>query len=152
MGRMMIAAAAGLGAVLTTLSCGVAAADAIVMPFTSTVRACDYTPAERTWATGYARPLAHLRTEGDTLAVDVELLTARPDTQYFVRVFQMPRASNDCAVAPVPLQTDGFGNARVTVRSAINPGATGVWVSIERPSERSQQPAEAYTSDFIAKL
>ncbi|MDX1873421.1 hypothetical protein SBI67_14965 [Mycolicibacterium sp. 120266] len=148
----MIAAAAGVGAALTMLTAGVAAADATVMPFTSTVRACDYTPAERTWATGYARPLAHLHTEGDTLVVDVELLTARPDAQYFARVFQMPRASNDCAVAPVLLQTDGAGNAHATIRSAIEPGATGAWVSIERPSEHSQQPAEAYTSDFIAKI
>lgn len=145
-------AAAGLGAVLAVFATGVANADAIVMPFTSTVRACDYTPAERTWATGYARPLAHLHTEGDTLVVDVELLTARPDTQYFVRVFQMPRASNDCAVAPVALQTDAAGAAHATIRSAIGPGTTGVWVSIERPSDHSQQPAEAYTSDFIAKI
>jgi hypothetical protein len=148
----MIAAAAGVGAALTMLTAGVAAADATVMPFTSTVRACDYTPAERTWATGYARPLAHLHTEGDTLVVDVELLTARPDAQYFARVFQMPRASNDCAVAPVLLQTDGAGNAHATIRSAIEPGATGAWVSIERPSEHSQQPAEAYTSDFFAMI
>ncbi|GAS97520.1 uncharacterized protein RMCC_4486 [Mycolicibacterium canariasense] len=148
----MILASAGLGVALTTLAAGIAAADTTVMPFTSTVRACDYTPAERTWATGYARPLAHLHTDGNTLAVDVELLTARPDTQYFVRVFQMPRASNDCAVAPVPLQTDGAGNAYATIRSAIDPGATGAWVSIERPSDHSQQPAEAYTSDFIAKI
>lgn len=152
MGRHGTVAAAGLGAALALLSSGVAAADATVMPFTSTVRACDYTPAERTWATGYARPLAHLHTEGNTLVVDVELLTARPDAPYFVRVFQMPRASSDCGVAPVLMQTDGVGNAHATIRSAINPGATGVWVSIERPSDRSQQPAEAYTSDFIAKI
>ncbi|QNJ93252.1 hypothetical protein HZU40_02420 [Mycolicibacterium fluoranthenivorans] len=148
--------AAGLGAVVAALSVvfpvGTAAADATIMPFTSTVRACDYTPAERTWATGYARPLAHVRTEGDTLVVDVELLTARPDTQYFARVFQMPRASNDCGVAPVLLQTDGVGAAHATIRTAVNPGATGVWISVERPSAYSQQPAEAYTTDFIAKI
>jgi hypothetical protein len=152
MRRRVNAAAAGLGAALVMLSAGVASAETVVMPFTSTVRACDFTPAERTWATGYARPLAHLRTEGDTLAVDVEMFTGRPDSAYFVRVFQMPRASNDCAVAPVLLQTDGVGTAHATIRTAIKPGATGVWVSIERPSAHSQQPAEAYTSDFIAKI
>lgn len=155
MSRRVWGAAAALSAVvaaLSTLPVGVATADATIMPFTSTVRACDYTPAERTWATGYARPLAHVHTEGDTLVVDVELLTAKPDTQYFARVFQMPRASNDCAVAPVPLVTDGVGAAHATIRSAIYPGATGVWISIERPSAYSQQPAEAYTTDFIAKI
>lgn len=151
MRRRVKVAAAGLGAALVMFPAGVATAETVI-PFTSTVRACDFTPAERTWATGYARPLAHLRTEGDTLAVDVEMFTGRPDSAYFVRVFQMPRASNDCAVAPVLLQTDGVGTAHATIRTAIKPGATGVWVSIERPSAYSQQPVEAYTSDFIARI
>jgi hypothetical protein len=150
--------AAALTGTLIALSAtaGIAAATpegAEVVPMTSIVRACDFTVAEFTWRTGDARALALVhRDSAASVAVEVQLLTALPNTDYYVKVFQMPRASYDCAVTPVGMRTDGAGAATVTVRTPINPGATGLWVSVERPSPYSQQPAEFYTSDYIVAL
>lgn len=137
-------------------SAGVAAAappGAAVMPMTSIVRACDFSVSEHTWRTGYARAVAYVHpATADSVAIDVQLQTALPNTDYYVKVFQMPRGSADCGVAPVRVRTDGAGAAYVTVTTPIDSGTTGVWASVERPSPFSQQPAEVYTSDFIAKV
>jgi hypothetical protein len=137
-------------------SAGVAAAapaGAAVMPMTSIVRACDFSVAEYTWRTGYARAVAYVHPpSADSVAIDVQLQTALPNTDYYVKVFQMPRGSADCGVAPVRVRTDGAGAAYVTVTTPIDAGTTGVWASVERPSPFSQQPAEIYTSDFISKV
>ncbi|MBI5736373.1 MAG: hypothetical protein HY997_10950 [Mycolicibacterium neoaurum] len=120
---------------------------------TSILRACDYSVAEHTWRTGYARAVAFVHpATADSVALDVQLQTALPDTDYYVKVFQMPRGSADCAVAPVRVRTDGAGAAYVTITTPIDADTTGVWASVERPSAFSQQPAEVYTSDFIAKV
>jgi hypothetical protein len=130
-----------------------APAGSSVMPMTSILRACDYSVAEHTWRTGYARAVAFVHpATADSVALDVQLQTALPDTDYYVKVFQMPRGSADCGVAPVRVRTDGAGAAYVTITTPIDPGTTGVWASVERPSAFSQQPAEVYTSDFIAKV
>ena len=130
-----------------------APAGSSVMPMTSIVRACDYSVAEHTWRTGYARAVAFVHpATADSVALDVQLQTALPDTDYYVKVFQMPRGSADCGVAPVRVRTDGAGAAYVTITTPIDAGTTGVWASVERPSAFSQQPAEVYTSDFIAKV
>lgn len=130
-----------------------APAGSSVMPMTSILRACDYSVAEHTWRTGYARAVAFVHpATADSVAIDVQLQTALPDTDYYVKVFQMPRGSADCGVAPVRVRTDGAGAAYVTITTPIDAGTTGVWASVERPSAFSQQPAEVYTSDFIAKV
>lgn len=130
-----------------------APAAAAVMPMTSIVRACDFSVSEYTWRTGYARAVAYLHpAAADSVAMDVQLQTALPNTDYYVKVFQMPRGSADCGVAPVRVRTDGAGAAYVTVTTPIDSGTTGVWASVERPSAFSQQPAEVYTTDFIAKV
>ncbi|ANE78351.1 hypothetical protein A7U43_02460 [Mycobacterium adipatum] len=130
-----------------------APAGSSVMPMTSILRACDYSVAEHTWRTGYARAVAFVHpATADSVALDVQLQTALPDTDYYVKVFQMPRGSADCAVAPVRVRTDGAGAAYVTITTPIDADTTGVWASVERPSAFSQQPAEVYTSDFIAKV
>jgi len=130
-----------------------APAGSSVMPMTSILRACDYSVAEHTWRTGYARAVAFVHpATADSVALDVQLQTALPDTDYYVKVFQMPRGSADCGVAPVRVRTDGAGAAYVTITTPIDADTTGVWASVERPSAFSQQPAEVYTSDFIAKV
>lgn len=139
-----------------SLSAGTAAAapaGAAVMPMTSIVRACDFTVAEHTWRTGYARAVAFVQPPAaGSVALEVQLQTAVPNTDYYVKVFTMPRASSDCGVAPVRVRTDGAGAATVTVHTPIDSSTTGVWASVERPDPYSQQPAEIYTSDFIAKV
>lgn len=130
-----------------------AAAESTVMPMTSVVRACDFSVAEYTWRTGYARAVTVVHpTAGGVVPVEVQLQTAVPNTDYYVKVFQMPRGSADCGVAPIGVRTDGVGAATVTVNTPVDSGTTGIWVSVERPAPHSQQPAEIYTSDFIAKV
>lgn len=149
--RLLLAALAAV-----PVGTGVASAapdGAAVMPMTSIVRACDYSIAEYTWRTGNARAVAYVHpAAADSVTIDVQLLTALPDTDYYVRVFAMPRGSADCGVTPVRVRTDGAGAAYVTITTPIDAGTTGVWASVERPSPFSQQPAEVYTSDFIAKV
>ncbi|MDT5229593.1 MAG: hypothetical protein QOJ56_3910 [Mycobacterium sp.] len=53
-------------------------------------------------------------------------------------------------VAVGGLDSDGAGQATTTLQDSIQPGTTGVWVFIQRPSQFSQNPAEFYTSDFVA--
>jgi hypothetical protein len=55
-------------------------------------------------------------------------------------------------VAQGALNTDGGGVAAVTLTDAIEPGATGAWVWVSRPNAFKQDPAEFYTTDFIAPI
>ncbi|HEY9303476.1 MAG TPA: hypothetical protein VIO95_04205 [Mycobacterium sp.] len=50
------------------------------------------------------------------------------------------------------LDSDGGGVATTTLQSSIQPGTTGAWVFVQRPSQFSQAPVEYYTSDFIAPV
>jgi hypothetical protein len=40
----------------------------------------------------------------------------------------------------------------VTIKEGIRPGTTGVWVIVERANPNSQNPAEFYTSEFVAPV
>jgi hypothetical protein len=40
----------------------------------------------------------------------------------------------------------------VTVADGIRQGTTGVWVIVERADPNSQNPAEFYTSEFLAPV
>ena len=151
--RMLVAAVAGISGLTALATPAAAEADAKVMPMTSVVRACDFSVSPHTWRTGYARAVALVRpAAAGSVPVEVQLQTAVPNTDYYVKVFQMPRGSADCAVAPIGVRTDAVGAATVTVNAPIDAGTTGIWVSVERPDPYSQQPAEVYTSDFIAAV
>ncbi|EFG77392.1 hypothetical protein HMPREF0591_2784 [Mycobacterium parascrofulaceum ATCC BAA-614] len=50
------------------------------------------------------------------------------------------------------MQTDAAGNGTATVQDTIRPGTTGVWVIVERRNANSQNPAEFYTSEFVAPV
>jgi hypothetical protein len=81
-----------------------------------------------------------------------------PGTHFDVGLIQEPRpASANCGpgapgTAFSGLDTDGAGGGTVTVSDAIAPGTTGVWVVIQRPNPNSQNPAEFYTSEFVAPV
>lgn len=81
-----------------------------------------------------------------------------PGTHFDVGLIQMPRASSstcgpgDPGTAFTGLDTDASGNGTATVVDTIRPGTTGVWVIIERPNGNSQNPAEFYTSEFVAPV
>ncbi|MBI5735706.1 MAG: hypothetical protein HY997_07580, partial [Mycolicibacterium neoaurum] len=50
-----------------------APAGSSVMPMTSILRACDYSVAEHTWRTGYARAVAFVHpATADSVALDVQ--------------------------------------------------------------------------------
>jgi hypothetical protein len=155
-GAHVLVTTAVVASAAVTAGVGIASAapeGATVMPMTSIVRACDFTVAEHTWRTGYARAVSFVHPpSAGAVSIEVQLQTAVPNTDYYVRVFTMPRASSDCGVAPIGVRTDGAGAATVTVHTPIDSSTTGVWTSVERPDPYSQQPAEAYTSDFIAKV
>jgi hypothetical protein len=81
-----------------------------------------------------------------------------PDTHFDVGLIQEPRPSSDNCGPGAPgtayagLDTDGGGNGTVTVSDTIRQGTTGVWVIIERANPNSQDPAEFYTSEFVAPV
>jgi hypothetical protein len=59
---------------------------------------------------------------------------------------------SDPGIAVAGLDTDGRGDATVTVSDTIRPGTTGAWVFITLPGEFSQIPAESYASDYIQAI
>lgn len=151
----------GAVAALATLTVPVAVAppaSAAVMPLSSKWRACDHTLLKWVDAVGYARATANISNTGSgTIVTTIDMATALPNTQYDVRVIQLPMASNDCApgapgVLVGGLQTDAAGAGTTTVKGAAESGVTGAWAIVDRPGANSQTPAEFYTSGFVASI
>jgi hypothetical protein len=102
---------------------------------------------------------ALIRTTGSTATAEVHVVIPnRPGTHYDVGLIQEPRPSSatcgpgDPGTAFTGMDTDGAGSATVTIQDGIRPGTTGVWVIVERPDPHSQNPAEFYTSEFLAPV
>jgi hypothetical protein len=128
-------------------------------PFAEKQRRCDHSSGMFTPARGFGRGFALIsRASTSEVAAEVRLETARPGTSYFATLIQTPRPSSapcrpgDPGVAFGVLNTDAGGNASVSLRGPIQPGATGAWVNVELPAEFSQTPLEYYTSDFVAAI
>ncbi|MCG7596464.1 hypothetical protein [Mycobacterium sp. PSTR-4-N] len=156
--RAMAATAALL--IAAPLFAGVATAEETVvsMPFSEKLRRCDFTQVKYVGGSGYGRPSAQLRVQGNEVIADVEFFTGLPNTPYDLRLIQLPRSSAaDCGpgapgVSATTLFTDGVGTGRATVRGPLMPGATGAWMSLTRPGTFSQKPDEFYTTDLVANL
>jgi len=156
----VVAMSAALTVGVETASAGPPAGTggATFVAFAQTLRQCDFSSGMHTGPTGNGNPTALVHSTGSEVVADLQIVRAEPDTPYDVRLIQMPRASfpscnaGDPGVAGAVLQTDDGGAGGVTIRSAISPGATGVWMFISRPGELSQTPAEFYTSDFVVPL
>jgi hypothetical protein len=151
----LVVAAAAL--TIGTPATASAEAGKTMIPLLSNYKTCDF--VEQNWvpATGDGRGTAYVAASGTTATVDVDLVTAEPNTHYDVRVIQLPRASIGCApgapgVFTGGFVTDGLGAGRTTLSGPIESGATGAWVIISRPGEYTQTPAEFYTSEFVAKF
>jgi hypothetical protein len=156
MNKLTMAKAAALGGALLVASTAVAAA-ASPMPLSSQWRACDFNKLAWVPAVGEARMVANIGSAGSTVVAHVEAAVARPNAYYTVRIIQTPRPSIGCApgdpgVVTGGLQVDAAGNGSVTVQGPIAVGKTGAWVVVDRPSEYSQNPAEFYTTEFIADI
>lgn len=151
-------------AVTLTLTTGAASAappsssGATTVPLRQILRTCDFTLNPHVGGVGHGTATSVIRRAGSSAVADVRLVTAEPDTHYDVGLIQAPRLSSatcgpgDPGTAYSSLNTDGAGTGAVTVQDGIRPGTTGVWVVIQRPDEHSQNPAEFYSSDFVAPV
>jgi len=132
------------------------------VPLVSDLRRCDFSrvnnqvPILRP-ALGSASSVIQIA--GSSATAEVHLYSPpNPGTHYDVGLIQEPLPSSatcgpgDPGTAFAGMDTDASGSATVTVRSALRPGTTGVWVIVERPSGGPQNPAENYTSDFLAPV
>ncbi|OMC17727.1 MULTISPECIES: hypothetical protein [unclassified Mycobacterium] len=96
---------------------------------------------------------------GSTVTAEVHLADSpRPGTHFDVGLIQEPRPSSagcgpgDPGTAFTGMDTDGAGNATVTIQDAIRQGTTSVWVVVERGDPHSQNPAEFYTSEYLVPV
>jgi hypothetical protein len=151
-----VAAAAPSGLIGST---GTAEADdGTFIPMNQVLLRCDFTETDYNGPTGYARATSVIRASGSGLSADVTMDTAIPNMRYDVRLIQVPRSAavpcrgGDPGVTAGVLQVDGVGHGSVHLQGSVEPGATGAWVFITRPDAFSQNPAEFYTSDLIAKF
>jgi len=156
--------AATLGAVLapgTVFDIGRAAADTTVA-LESSLRRCDFslvTTAATVPRTRLGTGSAVIHTSGSTAIAVVHLVDAPdPGTHFDVGLIQEPRPSSatcgpgDPATAFTGMDTDAAGSGTITIQDTIRPRTTGVWVIVERPNGNSQNPAEFYTSEFVAPV
>jgi hypothetical protein len=131
---------------------------ATFVSFAQTLRRCDFSSGMYTGPTGDARATALVHITDSEVIADAVLVTAIPNTPYDVRIIQMPRSSatscnaGDPGVTGGVLLTDGAGAGGVSLHGPVVSGATGAWLYITRPGERSQTPAEFYTSDFVVQI
>ena len=126
------------------------------------LRRCDFslvTTAPTVPRPGLGAGLALIHTAGSRAFAEVHLVDAPdPGTHFDVGLIQEPRPSSgtcgpgDPGTAFTGMDTDAAGIGTVTVQDTIRPGTTGVWVIIERPNANSQNPAEFYTSEFVAPV
>jgi hypothetical protein len=128
----------------------------------SDLRRCDFSldstaPVESRARLGSGSALIHIA--GSRAIAEVHLVDApNPGTHFDVGLIQEPRPSSgtcgpgDPGTAFTGMDTDAAGSGTVTVQDTIRSGTTGVWVIIERPNGISQNPAEFYTSEFVAPV
>jgi hypothetical protein len=164
-----IRCAAVLAAALTAFPLATVAASAdptasnstTVVPLKNTLRSCDFSGTNSTVvaARADASVSSVIRAAGSTVTAEVHLSDpSSPGSHYDVRLIQAPRVSQSpCGpgapgVAVGSLDSDGAGQATTTVQDSIRSGTTGAWVFVQRPSQFSQDPAEFYTSDFVATV
>jgi hypothetical protein len=125
-------------------------------------RRCDFSPVSTAVmvphpALGTGSAIIHRA--GSTAIADVHLADEpEPGTHFDVGLIQEPRPASatcgqgDPGTAFTGLDTDASGSGNATVQDGIAPGTTGVWVIIEQRNPHSQNPAEFYTSEFVAPV
>lgn len=128
----------------------------------SALRQCDFSrtnfaPMIPRVPLGQGSALIHK--SGSSVVADVSLVnSSEPGMHFDVGLIQAPRPSSaSCGpgspgTAYAGLDIDDSGKGSVTIQDTIRQGTTGVWVIIQRPNEHSQDPAEFYTSEFVAPV
>jgi len=144
-----------------TSGVGRAAADTMV-PLREALRRCDFSslgtvPMVPRPADGDGVAVIH--SSGSSASAQVRLVDPdEPGAHFDVGLIQEPRPASatcgpgDPGTAYAGLDTDAAGSGMVTIQESIRQGATGVWVIVERPNPNSQNPAEFYTSEFVAPV
>ncbi|CDO85943.1 hypothetical protein BN973_00280 [Mycobacterium triplex] len=148
---------------VATVGIAIAGAESgTIVVLDSKLRRCDFSlvstvPMVPRSALGTGQVIVH--TSGGQAFAEVHLSDApAPGTHFDVGLIQEPRpAAGNCGpgdpgTAFSGLDTDAAGNGTVTVSDTIRPGTTGVWVIVQRPNPNSQNPAEFYTSEFVAPV
>ncbi|BAX94969.1 hypothetical protein [Mycobacterium shigaense] len=165
-----LARAGACGAALTAamipaINCEIpraAAESSTVVVLDSDLRRCDFSLVSTDPGvprTGLGTGTAIIRRSGSTASAEVHLSDGPdPGTHFDVGLIQVPRPAaatcgpGDPGTVFGRLDLDGAGNGTVTVTEGIGPGTTGVWVIVERGNPHSQNPAEFYTSEFVAPV
>lgn len=163
--RVATCSAAMVAMTFAAVTCGSvrAAADGgTTVALDSKLRRCDFSlvstaAMEARTALGTGSALIHRA--GSLAVAEVHLVDApEPGTHFDVGLVEEPRPASatcgpgDPGTAFGGLDTDGAGSGTATVSETIRPGTTGVWVIVERPNDRSQNPSEFYTSEFLAPV
>jgi len=141
---------------------GAAAENGTIVVLDAKLRRCDFSLVSE--AVKVPHPMlatgsATVRRSGSSAVADVHLVDEpEPGTHFDVGLIQEPRpASANCGpgdpgTAFSGMDTDATGSGNATVQDTIRPGTTGVWVIVEQRNPNSQNPAEFYTSEFVAPV
>ena len=160
--RRLATCGAACATVATTGLATAGAEAGTIVVLDSKLRRCDFSlvstvPMVPQSALGTGSVVIH--SAGGKAVAEVHLSDApEPGTHFDVGLIQEPRpASANCGpgtpgTAFGGLDTDGAGGGTATVSDTIRQGTTGVWVIVERPNPNSQNPAEYYTSEFVAPV
>ncbi|OBK30167.1 hypothetical protein A5634_16805 [Mycobacterium asiaticum] len=156
---------AGVIAVLTasTVTLGTGAASATgPIPLNASLRNCDFSlvsTAIQVPHTALGRGTALVQSSGSTVTAQVHMVVSNePGTHFDVGLIQTPRPSSatcgpgDPGTTFTGLDTDGSGQATVTLQAPLREGTTGVWVIVETGNAHNQAPGEFYTSEFQAPV
>jgi hypothetical protein len=153
---VMITAAATVGITTATADGGT------TVVFDNYLRRCDFgkiSSAPQVPRTGLGTGAAIIRAAGSKAVAEVHLVdTPEPGMHFDVGLIQVPRpASASCGpgdpgTAFTGMDIDAGGRGTATVQDTIRSGTTGVWVIVQRPNPNSQNPAEFYSSEFVAPV
>jgi hypothetical protein len=147
------------GVVLSGIGAAPAGATTVV-PLSNSIRGCDFTKALFLggMGSGSGTGRASIGSDGSHVGAEVLLQSATPDTDYRVRLIQLPRPSvatcnvGDPGVAGAVLHTDASGTASVTVAGPLGEDATQAWVVVEGPPAPGRIRGDVYSSDFPVNL
>ncbi len=162
---VFLTSAIAIVSAMSPIGTGTAAGDpagGTQVPLNATLRNCDFSSHTNHPYWGLpsnGQGMAVIRRSGNTVIADVQFADSREiGFHYDVGLIQAPRpASSGCGpgapdTAYVGTDVGPDGRAAVTVQDTIRSGTTGAWVIIQRLSPRSQDPAEYYSSTFIAPV
>jgi hypothetical protein len=157
--RSAVALAVAGGVVLGGIGAAPAGATTMV-PLSNYIRGCDFAKGlfRDGMGSGFGSGRASIGVDGSHVGAEVSLQSARPDTDYQVRLIQLPRPSvatcnvGDPGVAGAVLHTDAGGTGTVTVAGALSSDATQAWVVVEGPPAPGRIRSDVYSSDYPVNL